>query len=875
MATLPLLIAGLLLQNGGASAAPLAAPLHFAKARLLTSGFGAEPRVPLVADLDGDGFGDLIAIDLAAGVVDVARSVRGGKFLGPVNAASGVGVIARASARRNADAKPPRDELLLELADGKRKIVAFGDDSKWSVRDEPPPAPAAESSAAAAAGADRPSAPATTAGERVIRGDFDGDGVDDEIVGTQLRLAADRDHPQEVPLLASLPPGAIVVAGDVSGDHRADLVAFRRDDAWRVGRDVSAYVSHRDGDADCDGDGLDAATEQRWKSDPLCGDTDNDGLLDGWEVKGESALDLPALGASPVHKDCFVYVQRYSETDGAACAHEMARVVKTWAELPCANPDGANGIALHPIWLPPLKPGTPGRAWWDLGNENLPKTARGLAHYMEINGGGGGQAAELGDMGGCGAGAFWACFLHEFGHQVGLSHAGGPLPGACPTYTSLMSYSYSYGFNDDGNQIHYSHGEFAGLTLNESHLVERLPFPYEKVKFLEKGPYRFKLQADGDSTKIDWNRNGVFDDGVVRADIDDVYGVGTRRFGVGKTVFAPVLVDHGGKLLLFGVTRDQRSFVRQVDGVGQSQPEIFLDALHASGDSAAVDAAGTLVLFVPTEAGLVCVAGGEPAQLAAATPAAIPDSGGLAVSAASFQGRALALLWKDANTPVTFVARNDDGSFTPVRPLADLRSSFPPAASEDPVSHELVVVVGAKRGKPGALHDAWVVLRLKSDASGGFEISGSPEGRAAGGDGAGWTGNSRPVLLIEHGPGAVAEGRIHIVSKGFAGPPNFNCCTYEAITIGDATQNEGWRLRRYCDEWSTTKSPAAACFHGDDMVVAYRWFGNVHGDEDDDLHVLWNAYGISDADMHDFDDVSEIAEIGLARSILWRDPAAK
>ena len=42
-------------------------------------------------------------------------------------------------------------------------------------------------------------------------------------------------------------------------------------------------------------------------------------------------------------------------------------------------------------------------------------TARGLAHYMEIYNGGGGQAAELGDMGGCGAGAYWACFLHEFG----------------------------------------------------------------------------------------------------------------------------------------------------------------------------------------------------------------------------------------------------------------------------------------------------------------------------------------------------------------------------------------------------------------------------------------------------------------------------
>jgi hypothetical protein len=196
---------------------------------------------------------------------------------------------------------------------------------------------------------------------------------------------------------------------------------------------------------------------------------------------------------------------------------------------------------------------------------------------MEINVGGGGQAAELGDMGGCGQGAFWACFLHEFGHQVGLSHAGGPLWGMCPTYTSLMSYAYSYGFNDDGNQIHYSKGEFANLILNETKLVERLPFPLDRVRFLEKGPYRFKLEADGDATKVDWNRNGVFDEGTVRADIDDVYGVGTNRFGMGDE--PPVLVtDQRGQLLMFGVMRDgglrpdhrRRSWPAETDKTGRA-----------------------------------------------------------------------------------------------------------------------------------------------------------------------------------------------------------------------------------------------------------------------------------------------------------------
>jgi hypothetical protein len=821
--------------------APVAPPLRYAKPRLLVAGFCSEPRVPLVADLDGDGFGDLIAVDLAAGLADVARSVRGGKFLGPVNAANSLGAMQRATTRAGAKG---RAELVLETADGARKIVAFGDDGAWSVRDEPPePAAAAASSTASSA------SPSSSAG---------------------LEAAPPPPLPPE--LLAAIPAGALTTVGDVNGDKLPDVVAFRRDDAWRIGRDVLAYVAYHDGDPDPDGDGLDAATEARWKSDPLDSDSDHDGLLDGWEAKGEGDLDLPALGASPAHADCFVYVQRYSETDGATCAREMDRVVKTWDALPNANPDGATGIRLHPIWLPPFAPCTPGRAWWDLGNENLPKRARGLAHYMEINVGGGGQAAELGDMGGCGQGAFWACFLHEFGHQVGLSHAGGPLWGMCPTYTSLMSYAYSYGFNDDGNQIHYSRGEFADLTLNETKLVERLPFPFEKVAFLAKGPYRFKLAADGDATKVDWNRDGVFDEGIVRADIDDVYGVGATRFGAGKTRFAPVLVDHGGKLLLFGVTRDGRLYVRSIDGVSQTGPELYLDQIAPSGDAAAIDDGTELTLLVPTAEGIATVTAADVAALAAAEPKLLADSKGLAVSAALHQGRVVAILWKDATTPVTFVRREENGTWSAARPLTGLVSSFPPGAAEDPATHELVAVVGAKRGAPGHEHDAWVATRLRANAAGEFEVAGA---RTVGGDASGWYGNSRPVVLFESGPTAVAQGRMHVVSKGFAGPPNFNCCVYEAITIGDASMNEGWRLRRYCDEWSTTRSPAAACFHANDMAVGYRWFGNVHGDEDDDVHLMLDGFGIIDRDMHDFDDVKEIAEIGLARSIPWRDPAAR
>ncbi len=104
--------------------------------------------------------------------------------------------------------------------------------------------------------------------------------------------------------------------------------------------------------------------------------------------------------------------------------------------------------------------------------------------------------------------ALWAAFMHEFGHQIGMDHHGFWELGLCPIYTSMMNYAYSYGFEDDGAKIHYSHGRFKEFVLDERNLNETLPFPYERVKFLEKGPYRFRLKPKGNATLVDWNWNG-------------------------------------------------------------------------------------------------------------------------------------------------------------------------------------------------------------------------------------------------------------------------------------------------------------------------------------------------------------------------------
>lgn len=833
-------------------------PLRFSKPRYLGHGLFRSPRLPLVADVDGDGFADLIAVDTSApGLVEVATSVRGGKFRAPKIVAQDLGggladAWTRPGAGRCAD-------IVVVRVDGTRRVIACGADGSFEARDE------------TAIEAKEPSR-SLTAYPRV-EGDFDGDGALDLVKNGQLILKADPEHPIALPFPSGGDDDAVFTAGDVSGDGRADFVVVRRDaKAGPVGQDILTYLAGREGEADEDGDGLDFATEATLGTDPLDADTDHDGLLDGDEVRGAGALDLPALGASPTHADVFVYVQRAGALDGALCRRELERAALDWDSLPNSNADGKTGIRLHPLWLPPIPKALAGKPWWDHGNANLPPLARGLAHYMVIGEGGGGQSSEMGDMGGCGGSGLYATFLHEFGHQVGLTHAGGQLPALCPTYTSLMSYAYSYGFDGDANRIHYSRGEFAATVLDETRLLERLPYPIDRIGFLGNQPYRFHLEADGPSTKIDWNRDGRFAREPVRADITDVYGAnGGERFPVGKTVFAPVLVEHGADVLLFATRRDGKLVWRRGTGVGTWTEETVLSSVTPSGDPALCSRGGLLWLFVPTVDGVAVLRARDPGQLEASKPELLPDTKGSSVSAVTLADRVLLLLWDGPHAPIRFMDARSSSSPSPLDTLGDLTSTFAPGAVEDPVTAELLVGVGATRTKDGVERSAWRVHRLRAAAGRFTEVS----VQTVGGEASGWCGNSRPVLLVEHGPSALVDRRLHFIARGMGAAPDDHVCFYEAITIGDATEDDGFRLRRFYDEWTTTKSPVGACFHDGDLLLAFRWFGNVHGDEDDNLLVSHHGFGIDATVLRDFDDVSEIANIGLAHSIPWLHASAK
>lgn len=96
-------------------------------------------------------------------------------------------------------------------------------------------------------------------------------------------------------------------------------------------------------------------------------DTDGDGLPDSWETNGLDVdsdgvvdLDLPAMGASPTHKDLFIetdwianrpptciWLVCWGGRSFAPDQGSLADVRKAFANAPVSNPDGTPGIRAH------------------------------------------------------------------------------------------------------------------------------------------------------------------------------------------------------------------------------------------------------------------------------------------------------------------------------------------------------------------------------------------------------------------------------------------------------------------------------------------------------------------------------------------------
>lgn len=660
-----------------------------------------------------------------------------------------------------------------------------------------------------------------------------------------------------------LKANALVRSGDFNGDKVKDLLAFNCGTHRYSRRDLNLYlgISNDKGVKDHDGDGLSDKKEKALGSNPYDLDSDDDGLLDGWEVHGFGDLDLASMGCSPTRQDVVVYLQRWSDVDGARVARDWKRIVDYYAKLPVKNIRGPKGIAIHGLFLPALQRGVEKRGHWrDLGYAYLPKAARGLAHYMVIGPGGGGQSSLWGTMGGCGVRAFYAVFIHEFGHQLGLSHTGGDRPNWCPIYPSLMNYAYSYSLKGKRQNISYSDGRLAKHILREDQLREVLPFAYKDVEFLAHSPYRYRLKkVDSKKTLIDWNRNGQFDEGIIQADINCGYSTSAgKRHTLGKTKAAPVLVSVNKDVyLLWFSEKNELKSRRYKGGVSWDKAE-NLGTYNYLGDPAALGFEGDLVFAIPEKEGVGIFRGKKPSLLKRCYT--IPNSVGMSVTLSLFQGRCYALLWDKETKAIDLIELGETKGESRTR--LPIKSDIPPGACEDTIEGDFIIGVA---GYVSKRRQRWKVARLFLEERAGWMLRSETwiegkNGRAS--------GSMRPQLMFETGPNAGPSGRLHWLAPGLISKKNPRSCFYDAMSLGDKNYRKGWLVKRYYDEWTRTRSPLGALWHKGEILLAYRWDGG-GPKKNNRLQVGHRGLGIEKEPMSDHNDIETISKFGLNHSIRW------
>ncbi len=276
-----------------------------------------------------------------------------------------------------------------------------------------------------------------------------------------------------------------------------------------------------------------------WSNDPACSggaavDTDGDGLLDVWETGGlhvtvggvDKFVNLPAMGADPLHKDIFVeadYMTGHQPIPSAIWV-----IADAFNNAPVTNRDGTTGIHLHVDYGPtaPLiwasgnwgslsqagalthqtNLGTcPGPSYdydWSsfdtIKNANFAAERAAVFHYnvwahslcayygstsgisRNATGAAFGSGASdfivslggwTGDVGSANEQA--GTFMHELGHNLGLMHGGEDHTQWKPNYISVMNYAFqTRGLFIGGTGGYFDYSRYDLPDLNENNLNE-------------------------------------------------------------------------------------------------------------------------------------------------------------------------------------------------------------------------------------------------------------------------------------------------------------------------------------------------------------------------------------------------------------------
>ena len=323
-------------------------------------------------------------------------------------------------------------------------------------------------------------------------------------------------------------------------------------------------------------------------------DTDGDALLDGWETSGYDFngdhvvdVDLPLMGASPFHKD--IFVEHDWMTVGAGHDHKpsttvLNRVTTAFAQAPVSNPDGKNGIRLHNDFGQ-----DPSSGYWGgnqvthqdyitttsgcgdmwtkfdtIKNPNFDTSRQDIFHYaiwghdicpdlLGTSGYSRGIPANdflvtLGSWSAFGSeDERTGTFMHELGHNVGLTHGGasGDHDNYKPNHLSVMNYSFQTIGVWRAGARRWDYTRMTIDALDENNLSETAGLNGSASLAAYGTRYYCPATTDDNTadTNVDWNCNGTIQAASVVKNID---GIAPRKIlGAVQNQWANLIYNGG------------------------------------------------------------------------------------------------------------------------------------------------------------------------------------------------------------------------------------------------------------------------------------------------------------------------------------------